>query len=150
MAKFKMSAAGKRRHAKGTASAKQYGWDLPTPEESESAAAFDAMEAQAAFKRASVFVVLRNGAVVGTVAIAHPADGAGVLRAFVREDNAERGWRTLQGSAGGYGYDKRSAAVQDAAARFGGSIFGVDISKIGGLGWDSALIRAGLTVFRAL
>lgn len=66
-----------------------------------------------AFARVSAFVICRNGEKVATVAIKFPADGAGRLYAYVHW----LGLEMVRGYAGGYGYDKRSAAVQSAASR---------------------------------
>lgn len=66
-----------------------------------------------AFARVSAFVVCRNGEKVATVAIKFPADGAGRLYAYVHW----LGLEMVRGYAGGYGYDKRSAAVESALAR---------------------------------
>lgn len=66
-----------------------------------------------AFARVSAYVILRSGEKVATVAIKHPADGAGRLYAYVHW----LGVPMVRGFAGGYGYDKRSAACADAAKR---------------------------------
>ena len=64
-----------------------------------------------AFRHVSAYVILLNGERVATVAIKFPADGAGRLYAYVHWI----GTPMVRGFAGGYGYDKRSAACADAA-----------------------------------
>jgi hypothetical protein len=66
-----------------------------------------------AFARVSAFVVARNGEKVATVALKFPTDGAGRLYAYVHW----LGLEMVRGHAGGYGYDKRTAAVLAAANR---------------------------------
>lgn len=66
-----------------------------------------------AFTRVSAFVIARNGEKVATVALKFPADGAGRLYAYVHW----LGLEMVRGHADGYGYDKRSAAVEVAMAR---------------------------------
>ena len=68
-----------------------------------------------AFAAVSAFVVIdpTNGERVATVAIKFPRDGAGRLYAYVHWIGLEM----VRGFAGGYGYDKRSAAVADAARK---------------------------------
>ena len=65
---------------------------------------------RAAFDNVSAFVILRGRNVVGTVALKFPRDGAGRLYAYVHFHGAPM----VRGYAGGYGYDKRTAAVEDA------------------------------------
>ena len=66
-----------------------------------------------AFSRVSAFVILHEGAKVATIAFKFPADGAGRLYAYVHW----LGEPMVRGFAGGYGYDKRSAACADAARK---------------------------------
>jgi hypothetical protein len=68
-----------------------------------------------AFARVSAFVVARNGAKVATVALKFPADGAGRLYAYVHWIGLEM----VRSHAGGYGYDKRSAAIEEAVSKIG-------------------------------
>ncbi len=109
-----------------------------------------------AFARVSAFVVTRNGEKVATVAIKFPADGAGRLYAYVHW----LGLEMVRGHAGGYGYNKRSAAVADAAAKIkGGDIRGraeeLANNFIGALieddgrDWTRRLEDAGFTVMQA-
>ena len=67
----------------------------------------------AAFTNVSAFVVMRDGEKVATVAFKFPRDGAGRLYAYVHW----LGLPMVRGFAGGYGYDKRSAAVITAARK---------------------------------
>lgn len=64
-----------------------------------------------AFSRVLAFVILKDGEMVAKVAIKLPAAGAGRLYAYVHCIGAPM----VRGVANGYGYDKRSAAVGDAA-----------------------------------
>lgn len=68
---------------------------------------------QKAFARVSAYVVLKNGERVATIAFKFPADGAGRLYAYVHW----LGIPMVRGYAGGYGYDKRSAAVANAVRK---------------------------------
>ena len=70
--------------------------------------------------RTSVWVLLHSGELAGRIITAWPNDGAGRVRMAVsiyggplKQDEA------LFGQAGGYGYDKESAAFQDAMDRHG-------------------------------
>lgn len=63
-----------------------------------------------AFAKVAAYVICRDGEGVGTVAIKFPADGAGRLWAYVHLLGASM----VRAQASGYGYDKRSAAVQKA------------------------------------
>ena len=65
------------------------------------------------FARVSAYVILRNGERVATIAFKFPADGAGRLYAYVHW----LGVPMVRGFAGGYGYDKRTAAVADAVRK---------------------------------
>ena len=68
---------------------------------------------KAAFPSVSAYVVLHNGERVATIAFKHPRDGSGRLYAYVHWLGVEM----VRGFAGGYGYDKHSAACADAAQR---------------------------------
>ena len=70
--------------------------------------------------RTSVWVILHSGELAGRIITAWPNDGAGRVRMAVsiyggplKQDE------TLLGQAGGYGYDKESAAFQEALDRHG-------------------------------
>ncbi len=66
-----------------------------------------------AFRNVSAYVVLKDGERVATIAFKFPADGAGRLYAYVHW----LGIPMVRGYAGGYGYDKRSAAVANAVRK---------------------------------
>lgn len=66
-----------------------------------------------AFNRVSAYVIARDGKRVATIAFKLPADGAGRLYVYVHW----LGEPMVRGFAGGYGYDKRSAACSAAAKR---------------------------------
>ena len=70
---------------------------------------------KAAFSNVSAFVILDNltGERVATVALKFPRDGAGRLFAYVHII----GLQMVRAYAGGYGYDKRGAAVAAAVAK---------------------------------
>lgn len=63
-----------------------------------------------AFAQVSAFVVVKDGERVATVAFKFPKDGAGRLYAYVHW----LGLPMVRGFADGYGYDKKSAAVESA------------------------------------
>ena len=62
------------------------------------------------FSCVSAYVIMRGGQRIATVAMKFPSDGAGRLYAYVHFIGMEM----VRGFAGGYGYDKRTAAVKDA------------------------------------
>lgn len=68
---------------------------------------------RAAFANVSAYVILRGGERVATIAFKFPRDGAGRLYAYVHWI----GVPMVRGFAAGGGYDKRSAAVADAAQK---------------------------------
>ena len=126
----------------------------------------------AAFSRVSAFVIMKKlfddiePTRVATVALKYPADGAGRLFAYVHWIGLEM----VRGYAGGYGYDKRSAAVEAAIAKLrkanedalsfddstppqpcnNFSEFCVSLRDCGGNSWDGALRDAGFTVLQAV
>ena len=65
------------------------------------------------FTQVSAFAIVRNGERVANIAFKFPRDGAGRLKCFVHWLGTEM----LQGTAGGYGYDKRTAATANAISR---------------------------------
>ena len=122
-----------------------------------------------AFNRVSAYVIMAEkptGIInkvqlerVATIAFKFPADGAGRLYAYVHWLGVEM----VRGHANGYGYDKKSAAVESAIAKllkqYEGTTQEVDLSRIafikslkdiGGATWDSALRDAGFTVLQAV
>lgn len=120
-----------------------------------------------AFNRVSAYVILdKSGECVAKVAFKFPADGAGRLCAYVHW----LGVPMVRGFAGGYGYDKRSAAVADAVHK-GKAAFNEgaqDKQQLsderarqlydfrhalvvdGGEYWDSRLRNAGFNVIQAV
>lgn len=129
----------------------------------------------AAFRHVSAYVVLKDGERVATIAFKFPKDGAGRLYAYVHWIGVEM----VRGHANGYGYDKRSAAVESAVARIdltniekeARALFPDDdvkanmrafaclagpkalkdaLTNIGGNNWDRALQDAGFTVLQAV
>jgi len=109
---------------------------------------------ETAFARVSAFVILRNGERVATVAIKFPTDGAGRLYAYVHW----LGVAMARGHANGYGYDKRSAAVANAARKIewpidtgsGSDAFAAAAMADGGDDWTRAVEKAGFTVLQAV
>jgi hypothetical protein len=109
---------------------------------------------ESAFKNVSAFVILKDGERVATIAFKFPKDGAGRLYAYVHW----LGLEMVRGHANGYGYDKKSAAVEDAMTalkKLGNTpndcmVFWSALRDIGGAAWDSALREAGFTVLQAV
>lgn len=122
-----------------------------------------------AFQHVSAYVVTDNaGNRIATVAFKFPRDGAGRLWCYVHFIGLEM----VRDYAGGYGYDKRSAAVtyavgkipeyyiapdsleweiahkQDIDAR--ANAFKAALADIGGKDWDAALRDAGFNVLQAV
>ena len=110
----------------------------------------------AAFASVSAFVILNQaGERVATVAIKFPRDGAGRLYAYVHWLGVEM----KRGHANGYGYDKRSAAVADAARKIqwpidlganGPDAFAEAATRDGGEDWTRAVEKAGFRVLQAV
>lgn len=115
----------------------------------------------AAFARVSAFVIVKDGKKVATVAFKFPADGAGRLYAYVHW----LGVPMVRGMAGGYGYDKKSAACAAAARKAVDPIArqdreGLDVdswdafrsalAKDDGYGWERNLESAGFKVWSAV
>ena len=120
---------------------------------------------KAAFASVSAFVILdATGERVATVAIKFPRDGAARLYAYVHLIGTEM----VRGHANGYGYDKRSAAVDSAIShiklteRFNSSgPYSVAIAahmkalkgaalEMNGNDWTRALEKAGFRVVQAV
>ena len=113
----------------------------------------------AAFSSVQAFVVL-NGAKdrVATVAFKFPRDGASRLYCYFHI----LGVPMVRGYAGGFGYDKRSAAAHSAVHRVPETDLGrypetlATIRAIkaaitdGGYAWDRELENAGFTVLQAV
>jgi len=105
----------------------------------------------AAFANVSAYVILKDGERVATVAFKFPRDGAGRLYTYVHW----LGLEMVRGFAGGYGYDKRTAAVAAAVKTLGGYSPGLGdfltaCDRDGGHHWDRRLQDAGFTVLQAV
>lgn len=75
---------------------------------------------QAGPSRSSVWVMILDGKVAGRIITAWPNDGAGRVKVAVMAwDGVLKDYNAMLGQAGGYGYDKESAAIQDAFDRHG-------------------------------
>lgn len=100
--------------------------------------------------RVGAYAILRDGQHVASVTIAYPKDGAGRLYAYVHWI----GTQMVRGYAGGYGYDKRTAAIASAAHALAieethaavPHAFRLALSKDDGHEWDSQLRSVGYTV----
>jgi hypothetical protein len=121
-----------------------------------------------AFSHVSAYVILKDGEHVAKIALKFPKDGAGNLYAYVHY----LGLEMVRDFAGGYGYDKKSAAVTHAATKIEPYLvedptqqwqidyaekinavmaeFKAALSDIGGKDWDNALRDAGYTVLNAV
>jgi hypothetical protein len=113
-----------------------------------------------AFTQVSAFAIVRNGERVANIAFKFPRDGAGRLKVFVHW----LGLEMLQGTAGGYGYDKRTAATANAIARAHkakhalmfaepGSppeAFMLALARDAGDSWDAMLRKAGFDVWQVI
>lgn len=110
----------------------------------------------AAFKAVEAFAVLKNGEHVANVKFKHGA----AVTAYVHFLGSEM----TRGSAGGGGYDKRTAAVSAGAAKIRGGD-GVNSRGIGeenacsfvaalapdnGIGWERLLESVGFVVLRVI
>jgi hypothetical protein len=80
---------------------------------------------ESAFRHVSAYVVMKDGEREATIAFKFPRDGAGRLYCYLHV----LGLPMVRGMAGGYGYDKRSAALADAAKK-------ADLVKLAS--WQSA------------
>lgn len=122
----------------------------------------------AAFANVSAFVVLDNGERVATIAFRFPKDGAGRLWCYAQW----MGLEMARGYAGGYGYDKKSAAAASAANHLptpdagatyadGSHVYTVEqierhaafvtaLTDDNGHDWDNRLRAAGFTVLQAV
>lgn len=86
-----------------------------------------------AVSRIGVYVLMHEGAIAGRVIVAYPDDGAGVVKLQMGAwAGPWKGLNALRGQAGGYGYDKTSAAFSDALHRAG-----VDAPDLSGRGMSS-------------
>lgn len=115
----------------------------------------------AAFRRVSAYVICsKEGEKLATISLKFPADGAGRLYAYVHWI----GVPMVRGFAGGYGYDKRTAAVVNAqrkimareerdreilaSANF--KAFAKALETDGGEYFDRKLTDAGFVVYQAI
>lgn len=115
---------------------------------------------EAAFSNVSAFVIMNGAEQVARVVFKFPKDGAGRLYAYVHY----QGFEMSRGYAGGCGYDKKSAAVENAVDKMVSDIadyghnggkpnvrnFVTAIQNMGGANWDHALRDAGFTVIQAV
>jgi hypothetical protein len=111
---------------------------------------------QAAFQNVSAYVILKNGERVATIAFKFPRDGAGRLYCYLHIFGASM----CRGHANGYGYDKKSAAAESAAARHSRDTYPNDLANIdaikaalagdSGWDWDHRLRDAGFDVVQAV
>lgn len=107
-------------------------------------------------EQVSAFIITRDGKRVATVAFKFPKADASRLYAYVHFIGAPM----VRGSANGYGYDERSAAVADAVKPFLKSVpgdglakhwaFGLTLSQDDSQDWTRALENAGFTVRQAV
>lgn len=88
-----------------------------------------------AFNRVGASVIINPaGDVCGTIKILYPKDGAGLLRVVLHK----HGENPQIGTAGGYGYDKLSAALQ------GLEFDGITLASVN---WKIQLTDAGFKVY---
>ena len=108
-----------------------------------------------AFKNVSAYVVMKDGHIVAAITFKFPKDGAGRLNAYVHF----LGTQMVRGFANGYGYDKRSTAVEDAVQAFGCiqtptldgfELFLKTLAKYDGTYWANALRGVGFQVFQVI
>ena len=118
----------------------------------------------ASFAKVEGYVITEKGGNdrLATVAFKFPEDGAGRLYCYLHLI----GIPMVRGSATGYGYDKRSAAFEDATDKLGiSNDHHIDTVKYtnliiafrkagcvgnGGSNWDRALREAGYNVLQAI
>jgi hypothetical protein len=107
-----------------------------------------------AFELVSAGALVVDGVQVGTLAFKFPKDGAGRLTCFFHI----HGSIMVVGTASGWGYDKKSAALEDACRNLCDiehasileqypSLKGLDC---GGDSFDQALQKAGIQYFSAV
>lgn len=108
----------------------------------------------AAFRHVMAFAIVRDGYQCGNIAFKFPRDGAGRLYAYVHW----HGLPMVRGYAGGYGYDKKSAALANAAKKIDGenwkpewqAAFIAAIAKDDGRDFDHNLRDAGFELYQAV
>jgi len=95
-----------------------------------------------AFNRVGAYVIINpTGDICGTIKVLYPADGAGVLKVVLHE----HGYCPQIGRAGGYGYDKLSAALK--GMEFGNSLPSMIIFADHPHNWERQLQDAGFRVY---
>lgn len=106
-----------------------------------------------AFAKVSAYIVVKGGERVATIAFKFPKDGAGRLFAYVHWIGTEM----VRGFAGGYGYDKRTAACANATRKAVTANAGDDclsfwqaLSRDTGDYWYAQLRKAGFEVWQAV
>jgi hypothetical protein len=117
-----------------------------------------------AFSSVSAFVVTLDNEKVATIALKFPRDGAGRLYAYTHWIGLEM----VRGFASGCGYDKRSAALRNAAQKLAArakspgeyetvrqpealqAFIAALIEGGRGIGFDRALRDAGFTIWQAV
>jgi hypothetical protein len=108
----------------------------------------------AAFHSVMAFAIVKDGQQCGKIAFKFPKDGAGRLYAYVHW----HGVPMVRGYAGGYGYDKKSVALANAAAKITGegwtpdwqAAFVAAIAKDDGRDFDRNLRDAGFELYQAV
>ena len=109
---------------------------------------------ESAFKLVSAGALVVNGVQMGTLAFKFPASGEGKLFCFLHI----HGFPMVVGSASGYGYDKKGAALEKACEslcdiehaevlRYHPALKGLDCD---GNDFQRTLEKAGITYFRAI
>lgn len=110
-----------------------------------------------AFSNVSAYVILKGTERVASVAFKFPKDGASKLWAYVHW----HGVPMVRGYAGGYGYDKMTAACASAARNIPAlpeaygdhaahHAFITALEENGGHSWDNTLRASGFTVLQAV
>ena len=114
---------------------------------------------RASFPHVSAYVVMHDGRQVATIAFKFPRDGAGRLYCYAHWF----GTPMARGYAGGYGYDKKSAAAASAARKMPEHLqadyasladvyaaFVDAMGRDGGEEWHNCLRKAGFDVLQAV
>lgn len=110
-----------------------------------------------AFAQVSAHAILKDGEMVAKIAFKFPKDGAGRLYAYVHF----LGLEMVRGYANGYGYDKQSAAVENAVDHVNHAKIDPEnqdlplqfikaLTNIGGNTWRIALSNAGFDVWQVV
>ena len=113
-----------------------------------------------AFQQVAAYVIVKDGKQVGTIAYKFPKDGAGRLSCFLHF----HGYNMVTGFAVGYGYDKKSAALESAASHKSLSVkdeynglSAIDeypvipeLQNIGGSDAQAVLSKSGYSLYQAV